>query len=114
MPFLFLAFSAPDSLITFATFSLPFPGASCLVRSSGVDYMTQHSSRQIDFRVKRPRAGYITMEAIGLVTWCPWLRPEAAAGSVAQTGAILPKAVSWSWGLKLFFFLLCSLRLGEE
>ena len=44
------------------------------------------------------------MEAIGLVTWCPWLRPVAAVGSGAQAGAMLPKAASGSQGLKLFPF----------
>lgn len=28
-------------------------------------------------------AGYITMEAIGLITWSPWLRPVLAVGSGA-------------------------------
>lgn len=36
------------------------------------------------------------MEAIGLVTWCPWLRPVAAVGSGAPAGAILLKAASES------------------
>lgn len=38
------------------------------------------------------------MEALGLVTWWPWLRRVAAVGSRAQAGAILPEAGSGSGG----------------
>ena len=45
MLYLFLAFSIPDTFLTFAAFSLPFPEPFRLARISDVDYMTLHASR---------------------------------------------------------------------
>lgn len=39
------------------------------------------------------------MEALGLVTWRPWLRPVVAVGSGAVAGAILPKPSEVRGGL---------------
>ncbi|XP_038400016.1 uncharacterized protein LOC119872821 [Canis lupus familiaris] len=68
MPSPFLACSALDTSATFVTFSLPFPGDRCLVVTPDVDYMTQHSSRQVDFRVKS--------SALAISPWKPsvWSR----------------------------------------
>lgn len=40
------------------------------------------------------------MEAMGLVTWRPWLRPVVAVGSGALPGAILPRASGVGGGLE--------------
>lgn len=114
MLYLFLAFSIPDTFLTFATFSLPFPEPFRLARISDVDYMTLHASRQVDFRVKRSALGT-----------SPWKR------SVWSRGA--PGYARWQlWGLGLSrgpfcrrqppgvrgsscsLFLFCRSRLGEE
>lgn len=77
------AFSALHTFATFITFSLPFPGACCLFVTPDVDYRTQHSSRQVDFRVKK--------SALGI---SPWKR------SVWSRGA--PGYARWLlWGLEL-------------
>lgn len=57
MPSPFLARSAPDALATFATFSLPLPGAFSLLSTPDVDYTTQRAPPQVDFRVKGSALG---------------------------------------------------------
>ena len=83
MLYLFLAFSIPDTFLTFAVFSFPFPEPFRLARISDVDYMTLHASRRVDFRVKRSALGT-----------SPWKR------SVWSRGA--PGYARWQlWGLGL-------------
>lgn len=49
-----------------------FPGDLCLVLTPGVDYMTQHSPRQVDFRVRR--------SALDSSPWKRWVWSRGVPG----------------------------------
>lgn len=75
------------------TFRLPLPGASRLVLTPDVDYKTQQSLRQIDFRVKRP--------ALDL---SPWKRSVWSRGGLGYARWPL-------WGLGLRWGPFCQRQL---